>query len=185
MGNKYDNSLTLLSKPTITQAPVPIFSICDSFFSSPWQKLPIIVRALLNVLASFKKLWLTGATNGRSLLFSVTSIHVMKRSVVKWTCNMILVKFASNFFPWHLCLCQYFCWRLLYHTLMCHFPNLKIAPKWGNVESIVFQFWKEVCIQGVIFQFWILRRWVCWLIWCGCIYCSVSYSSFQIDAILV
>ncbi len=40
MGNKDDNSLTLLLKPTITQASVPIFSICDSFFLSRDKSYP-------------------------------------------------------------------------------------------------------------------------------------------------
>jgi hypothetical protein len=46
--------LTMLSKPTTTQASLPIFSMCDSLSSSPWQKLPNMVWAILNAFASFK-----------------------------------------------------------------------------------------------------------------------------------
>ncbi len=141
MGNKYDNSLTLLSKPTITQASVPIFYICDSFFLSPWQKLPIIVWTILNVLASFKKVWLTGATNGRSSLFSVTSIHVKKGSVFKWTCNMILVKFASKYFSWHLCFCQYFLLEIALPHSDASFSKFEISAKmrqcWKHCFSVL------------------------------------------------
>jgi hypothetical protein len=45
----------------------------------------------LSVLASFTKLWLTGATDGRSSLLSVTSIQDRKESMVRRACHMFLI----------------------------------------------------------------------------------------------
>ncbi len=48
--------LTMLLKPTTTQASLPIFSMCNSLSSSPWQKLPNMKGAIFNAFASFKEL---------------------------------------------------------------------------------------------------------------------------------
>ena len=46
--------LTMLLKPTTTQASLPIFSMCNSLSLSPWQKLPNMVWAIFNVLLHSK-----------------------------------------------------------------------------------------------------------------------------------
>ncbi len=56
--------LTMFLKPTTTQELLPIFSMCNSLSSSPWQKLPNMVWAIFNAFASFKELWLTGTMYG-------------------------------------------------------------------------------------------------------------------------
>ena len=49
-------------------------------------------------------------------------------SMVRWASNVVSGEIFVQIFSRHLCFCNIFCWRLLYPTLMRHFPVLEFAP---------------------------------------------------------